>query len=89
MATFGERLRALRESKGISQERLAEMINYARTNIAGIEAGRRPASDEVLRRIAGIKDLGISFDQLKAWQAIGKMSPSQLAALRKELEEME
>ena len=41
LVKFGERVRQLRQSKGISQERLAELSELHRTYIGGIERGER------------------------------------------------
>ena len=50
---FGRRIRELRESKGWSQEYLADKVEIHRTYISGVERGlRNPA----LRNIAKIAD---------------------------------
>jgi transcriptional regulator with XRE-family HTH domain len=41
LKTLGNRIRAERERKGISQERLAELATVHRTYIGGIERGER------------------------------------------------
>ncbi|HEU4966095.1 MAG TPA: helix-turn-helix transcriptional regulator [Candidatus Saccharimonadales bacterium] len=41
---FGQRLTAVRKQKGITQERLAEMIDVHRTYIGFIEQGKRNPS---------------------------------------------
>lgn len=46
MATFGERLRFLRQQKGITQEELAELLGVNKQTISGYERGvRRPAGE--------------------------------------------
>ncbi len=37
---IGQRIRELRESKGISQQNLATVCNFEKTNLSRIEAGR-------------------------------------------------
>jgi transcriptional regulator with XRE-family HTH domain len=49
---FGERLRALREARGYSQEQLGEMARLHRTYIGGIERGERNVSLLNIWRIA-------------------------------------
>jgi DNA-binding XRE family transcriptional regulator len=51
-ADFGERLRALREARGYSQEQFAEMARLHRTYIGGIERGERNVSLLNIWRIA-------------------------------------
>lgn len=41
MIAFGKRVREMRKSKGISQERLAEMAGIARSYMGNIERGEK------------------------------------------------
>ncbi|MEA5504550.1 helix-turn-helix transcriptional regulator [Halotia wernerae UHCC 0503] len=41
LVEIGKNIRAIRESKGLSQEELAELIEIDRTYIGGIERGER------------------------------------------------
>ena len=41
LVAFGERLRSLRESEGISQERLAALAGLDRSYVGGVERGER------------------------------------------------
>ena len=59
---FGERVRSLRQSKGLSQEELAFKAGMHRTYLGGIERGERNPS---LRNIAAIaKALGVTLSEL-------------------------
>jgi transcriptional regulator with XRE-family HTH domain len=49
---FGQRLRALREATGLSQEAFADRCQLDRTYISGIERGRRNLSLLNIDRIA-------------------------------------
>ena len=49
---FGDRVRALREAKGISQEALADAAHLHRTHISLIERGRRSVRLETVERLA-------------------------------------
>ncbi|MBI3836500.1 MAG: helix-turn-helix transcriptional regulator [Planctomycetia bacterium] len=61
-ARFGQRIRALRAERGLSQEALADKCRLDRTYISGIERGRRNVS---LRNIDVIaKALGVSTAEL-------------------------
>ncbi len=59
---FGEKLRRMRKSKGISQEKLAEIISMDRTYIGLIERGERNPTVRSLYKIA--KALKVSASDL-------------------------
>ena len=44
LKSFGEHLRKIRESKGISQENLGELADIDRTYISSVERGKRNVS---------------------------------------------
>jgi len=61
-ATFGKRLRELREAKGMSQESLAHEAGLDRTYVSSVERGKRNISLENIERLANalgvrVKDL--------------------------------
>jgi len=59
---FGDRVRELRKSKGLSQEELAFRASVHRTYLGGIERGERNPS---LKNIKSIADaLGVSLSDL-------------------------
>ncbi len=49
---FGERVRALREARDWSQERLAEVTGLHRTYLSGIERGVRNPTLKIILKIA-------------------------------------
>lgn len=59
---FGERIKQIRQSKGISQEKFALSIDMDRTYYASVENGKRNISIVNIEKIA--KGLGISLDEL-------------------------
>lgn len=52
MVRFGKRLREVRESVGISQERLAELAKLHRTYVSSVERGKRNVSLLNIERLA-------------------------------------
>lgn len=50
--TFGEKLRQLRKSRGISQQKLADGLGVAQSSVAAYEAGTREPSFEVVQKFA-------------------------------------
>jgi transcriptional regulator with XRE-family HTH domain len=59
---FGQRLRAVREKAGVSQEKLAEMAGLHRTYVSSVERGKRNISIQNIERLA--KALGTTMAQL-------------------------
>jgi transcriptional regulator with XRE-family HTH domain len=58
----GERVRALRRRRGLTQLRLAQRAGFSRPSVANVEAGRQNLS---LRRLCALADaLGVRFDDL-------------------------
>ncbi len=59
---FGKVLRELRRSRGLSQERLAEISDLDRTFISMIERGRRRATLDTAKQLANA--LGASLTEM-------------------------
>jgi transcriptional regulator with XRE-family HTH domain len=59
---FGNRLRALRKQKGLSQEKLALSCDLDRTYVGGVERGERNIGLINIHRIAAA--LGVSVREL-------------------------
>ena len=59
---FGRTVRRLRQSRGLSQEKLAELAGIHRTYIGDVERGQRNIALVNMTRIA--KALGISLSRL-------------------------
>lgn len=49
---FGTRIKIIRTSQNLSQERLAELADLDRTYISSIERGQRNVSIEVIHRLS-------------------------------------
>ncbi len=62
LAAFGAGVRALRQRRGLSQERLAELSEMDQTYLSGVERGRRNLGLRNVYRIA--RALGISGSEL-------------------------
>ena len=62
LVQFGEKVRESRRTKGISQEKLAELSGLHRTYVSGVERGERNISLVNIERIA--RALGIPMGDL-------------------------
>ena len=60
LVQFGARVRALRQSKGLSQEAFAAQCGLDRTYISGIERGVRNISLQNIKIIAVAFDMSLS-----------------------------
>lgn len=63
MLTFAEKLRSLRESRGLSVRAAAKQLGVSAPFLSDIELGRRFPSEEVLERMALL--LEIPLDELR------------------------
>ena len=54
MASFGENLRALRKSRGYSQEKFAQVINSNQANVTAWERGTRTPTLKTIKEIADV-----------------------------------
>ena len=52
LVAFGENIRSLREQRGLSQERLAELAELHRTYVGAVERGERNVSLKNIVRLA-------------------------------------
>lgn len=59
MADFGLKVRQLRESAGLSQEKLAELTDVHRTYVSGIERGRQNISLLTMKKLAQALSVGL------------------------------
>jgi transcriptional regulator with XRE-family HTH domain len=62
MKRFGEKLRTLRERRGLSYRRLGAELGYSYAHFARIEAGHTMPSAQLIVAIA--EYFGVSFDEL-------------------------
>jgi len=62
LTQFGSRVRAFRQSKGLSQEAFADLCGLDRTYISSVERGNRNVSLKNIKLIAD--SLGISISEL-------------------------
>jgi len=62
MATTGDRIRALRETRGMTQDQLADNAKISKSFLSEVENNRRNVSSENLLRLANV--LGASIDYL-------------------------
>lgn len=60
--TFGERIKALRTARGLSQEKFALSINMDRTYYASVESGKRNISLNNIVKIA--EGFNLSLEEL-------------------------
>jgi transcriptional regulator with XRE-family HTH domain len=62
LQSIGRKIKLTREEKGVTQQDLAAMCNFEKSNLSRIEAGRSNCTLKTLNKIA--KALGISITEL-------------------------
>ena len=72
----GERIRALRQQRGLNQEQLAELASLNRVTVAKYESGRVEPGAQALTRIADALDVSVDSllgrDELRIEKALPK-----------------
>ena len=58
---FSQRLKQLREEKGVKQSQIAEILNYGSTTISNYESGRNEPCYNDLMKIADYFDVSIDY----------------------------
>jgi transcriptional regulator with XRE-family HTH domain len=69
ISSFGKRLKELRESRGWTQEQLAEVCGFKSNSIAQFEQGRIPGFANLIALADGFR---ISLDDLIGRKQVGK-----------------
>ena len=83
MVDFGEKVRALREGRGLSQVQLAELLGVTKGIISAYETSVRMPSYKVLIRIARL--FGVSTDYLLGLECREGIDTSGLNGRQREL----
>jgi transcriptional regulator with XRE-family HTH domain len=71
MNRLGDLIRDKRQEKGLSHEKLGKLVDYDRSNILNIEAGKKSPPNDLLERIG--KELGIPYKRLIALKILDKV----------------
>lgn len=87
MKRLGVFIRAAREKKSISQEKLAKLIEYDRNNILKIEAGRRLPPNDLLERISQVVE--VPYERLIALKTLDRVDDEVKKWLKIELEALQ
>lgn len=80
----GERIRALRQQRGLNQEQLAELANLNRVTVAKYESGRVEPGAQALARIADAMDVTVD-EILGRQESETKQEDLDVLALREQL----
>lgn len=62
MKRFGEKLRTLRERRGLSYRQLATLLDTAHSHLVNLESGKHKPSVDLIVRMTQV--FAVSFDQL-------------------------
>jgi transcriptional regulator with XRE-family HTH domain len=70
VSKLSEKLKEIRLKAGLTQEVLAELINTTSKNYSSIETGNRSIGLKTLTRIASVKELNVTINELLALKII-------------------
>lgn len=77
MVDFGERLKTLRQSKGLTQQQLSDKLGLTKSVISAYETNMRLPSYDVLKHIAAI--FGVTTDYLLGMNRVKVIDTSLLS----------
>jgi transcriptional regulator with XRE-family HTH domain len=78
MTPFGERLRALRHSRKLSQKEMARALNVSAAYLSALEHGHRSApSFEFVQRVIGY--FHVIWDEAEEFQRLAKLSDPKVS----------
>ena len=86
MNSFGQKIKALRKSKGLSQEKLADLLDYDWSNYRKIEQGKRNPPIKILKSLSEI--LNVPIETLKILKLIDKCPEEYLPLMVAELKRL-
>jgi transcriptional regulator with XRE-family HTH domain len=82
---FGDNLRKQRQEKQISTWHVMKITGISPSNLVSIEKGRRPASDDVLQKLASIPELDLTVEQMLSWKALDQFGPDVILQAAQEV----
>jgi transcriptional regulator with XRE-family HTH domain len=71
---FGRELRRLREQRGLSLQKFADLVNYSRGYIGKVEIGDKPPTGELARRCDEVLEAGGTLTALAAGAALPRLA---------------
>lgn len=77
--SYGKRIKALRDQKGLTQEQLAEALHISDVHLRRLEAGRSTGSVELVVEIAEFFDVSLDYLLLGVNRGSGKLQKDILA----------
>lgn len=85
---LGKKIKNLRVKKGLTQEKLAEMVGISQRSLSGIEIGENFLTSETLDKILSCLDISaqelFSLEHLKPVQELTKEILDEISALKDE-----
>lgn len=67
---FGQKLENQMKQAGLSKNKLGKLSGVPRQNIIEFCNGKRTPTNDVLKKLASVKELGVSLEQLLAWKLL-------------------
>ena len=84
LQNIGERIRRARRNKGMSQSKLAELLQISETHMSDIERGKSCGSMLIIRKLATILEVSADWLLLIDNENSSRQSDDELSSLLKE-----
>lgn len=78
--SFGSRLTAAREAKGITKYRLAKLIGMSQAYVGQLETGAYKPSNETVAKLAPV--LGVPLAEMQAWADADRLGEDRVKAVQ-------
>ena len=85
---FGKKLAAIRQSKGLSQEALAKLLNTTRANIAYYERNAKNPTLEFIQRCAEILNVS-TCDLIEPGKIKSNLKPGPVSKLQEQIQKVQ
>lgn len=85
---FGTLLRARCESRGLTGYRLEPLTGLRSALVYDILNGKRPPSDAIIEALAGVPELGLTLDELRAWRDLDRIGREGLDRIARYLPDL-
>lgn len=82
---FAQRLTSHLQMIAMSKYRLSKLSGALESAIINVTNGKRRPTDDLIRKLANVPQLKLSYDTLRAWRALDEWTPNELLLAVREM----